>query len=105
MDFRQYEHAVNISFPQQIQEFILREQQGYLELFSIAINPQWQGQGWGSAIIQDLIEFAKEKKYKGVQLQVDHKTKHKLVPFYETFGFISIDEVLMDFMRIYFEEK
>jgi len=105
MDFRRYENAVNAAFHRQIQEFKLMERQDYLELFSIAIHSQWRGQGLGSAIIEDLIEFAREqKKYKGIQLQVDHKTKAKLVPFYESFGFVSIDDEIMDFMRIYFDE-
>ncbi len=105
MDYKRYEKVVNEAFSDQILEFKLTERQKYLELFSIAIQPAHRGQGLGSAIIEDVIEYAKESGYKGIQLQVDHKTKHKLVPFYETFGFKSIDDELMDFMRIDFERE
>lgn len=105
MNFRQYEKIINDRFEKQILEYKLIEYGEYLELFSIAIKPAWRGQGWGSAFIEDLIEFAKEQGYAGIQLQCDHKTKHKLVPFYQTFGFVSIDDDLQDFMRIYFNEE
>jgi len=103
VNFRKYEELVNKALSFYILEYKLMERGEYLELFSIAIKPQHRGVGWGSAIIEDLIEFAQLKGYKGIQLQVDHKSKEKLTEYYSRFGFVPIDEELEDFMRIEFK--
>lgn len=101
--YKTYEMLLNRAFEKEILELKLNEKDEYLELFSLAILPEYRNRGIGSAILEDIIDFALKHGYDGIQLQVDHKTRKKLQPFYERFGFKSVDEELEDLMRLNFD--
>jgi GNAT superfamily N-acetyltransferase len=105
MGFVDYERMVNTSFKEELMEFKLTEQDGYLEISSIAVQPKHRGKGLGSAIIEDVIWYAREEGYSGVQLMVAASDRAKLTEYYNQFGFLSAGDIKPDLMRIVFIEE
>lgn len=105
MGFIEYQRSVNKSFKEELMEFKLTEHNGYLEISSIAIQPKHRGKGLGSAIIEDVIWYAREEGYSGVQLMVAASDRAKLTEYYNQFGFLSAGDIKPDLMRIVFIEE
>jgi len=57
-----------------------------LRLFSIAVLPQFQGNGVGKKLMDYIIEFARNKKFHRISLET-RKSDNKLISFYKNFGF------------------
>ena len=58
----------------------------------ISVLPQWRKQKVGTAIMEALLDYARARDYK----QVDVDAQTYAVPFYHSFGFIEKGEVFMD---------
>lgn len=59
-------------------------QGGYQTVFGLAVDPQYQNQGYASALTKYFIEFSQNCKHNGMVLTC----KDHLVKFYQSFGFI-----------------
>lgn len=59
------------------------ENGSYQMILSLAVAPEFQGRGYGKALLQHLLESSKEQHRKGVTLTC----KKELIPFYEKAGF------------------
>jgi ribosomal protein S18 acetylase RimI-like enzyme len=55
--------------------------------YDIVVHQDYQGKGVGKMIMNNLLEFVKDKKYSSVSLFADPNNKDFLVPFYNKFGF------------------
>ena len=58
-----------------------------IELFDIAIDSKFQGNGYSKMLMKFLIDFAKEKKCETIFLEVNRINK-KAIHLYSKFGFI-----------------
>jgi predicted GNAT family N-acyltransferase len=58
----------------------------------MAVLKAWRGQGVGGAILQTLLDYAREQKYPQVVLSAQVQA----VPFYRRFGFIGEGDTYMD---------
>ena len=58
-----------------------------IELFDIAIDSKFQGNGYSKMLMEFLIEFAKEKKCETIFLEVNRINK-RAIDLYSKFGFI-----------------
>jgi predicted GNAT family N-acyltransferase len=58
----------------------------------IAVLPQWRNQRVGTAIMEALLDEARERGYK----QVDVHSQVQAVPFYHIFGFVEYGKEFMD---------
>jgi len=58
----------------------------------VSVLPQWRKQKVGTAIIEALLEEARSRGYK----QVDVDAQTHAIPFYENFGFVAHGKVFMD---------
>ncbi len=63
-----------------------------LRLFSIAILPEYQGQGFGKYFLDHVLQIARAGKFERVSLEV-RKSDKKLMKFYENAGFQSTEEL------------
>ncbi|NMM41696.1 GNAT family N-acetyltransferase [Pseudoalteromonas arctica] len=59
-------------------------QGGYQTVFGLAVDPEYQNQGYASALTKYFIEFSQNRKHKGMVLTC----KDHLVKFYQSFGFV-----------------
>ena len=107
LNLEEYQEVVRTKFAKELIEFRIHKQDDYVWLDSIAIKNEYRGNGLGSAIIEDLIFMSKTiSGIKGIKLMNDRKTRHKLIPFYQTFGFSVVDDaVLNGLMQIEFYEE
>jgi len=55
--------------------------------YDVVVHKDYQGQGIGKMVMNNLLTFTKDKKYSSVSLFVDPSNKDFLVPFYRKFGF------------------
>ena len=58
-----------------------------IELFDIAIDSKFQGNGYSKMLMEFLIEFAKEKKCETIFLEVNRINK-RAIDLYSKFGFV-----------------
>ncbi|HEY0665436.1 MAG TPA: GNAT family N-acetyltransferase, partial [Gallionella sp.] len=58
----------------------------------IAVLPEWRKQKVGTAIMEVLLDYARERGYK----QVDLDAQTCAVPFYRNFGFVEQGDIFMD---------
>lgn len=58
-----------------------------IELFDIAIDSKFQGNGYSTMLMKFLIDFAKEKKCETIFLEVNRINK-RAIDLYSKFGFI-----------------
>jgi ribosomal protein S18 acetylase RimI-like enzyme len=75
-------------------ELLVEERPGELFLVRLALMPEWQGRGIGSAIVRMLIERACERGA-AVTLEV-FKTNPRATKLYESLGFVRVGETEMD---------
>ncbi|MBR0485579.1 MAG: GNAT family N-acetyltransferase [Oscillospiraceae bacterium] len=59
------------------------ENGGYLMVLSLAVSPEFRGNGYGKLLLRHLTEYARNARLKGVTLTC----KPELVKFYEKAGF------------------
>lgn len=65
-------------------------QEGVCELKRLWFRFEYQGQGYGYQMMQELIRVAREKGYKTMRLLTDRDVQKKAVSFYEQLGFHEI---------------
>ena len=63
---------------------------GVCEIKRLWLLSQYQGQGIGYRIMQKLIDFARQKKYKIMRLETDPIIQTRAVDFYKQLGFYEI---------------
>ncbi len=61
------------------------ENGSYQMILSLAVAPEFQGKGYGTALLHHLLKSSKEQHRKGVTLTC----KKELIPFYEKAGFLN----------------
>ncbi|MBN2789436.1 MAG: GNAT family N-acetyltransferase [Candidatus Delongbacteria bacterium] len=66
-----------------------------LRIFSIAVMPEFKGEGIGHKLLEEIIQTAKRKGYLAVSLEADANNE-KLVKWYSDHGFI-LDKKLLDY--------
>ncbi len=66
------------------------EKDGVLELTKMAVLPEARGQKIGQLLLQYCIDFAKEKKLKGLMLYSNTKLKNAIY-LYRKYGFIELE--------------
>ncbi|WP_146505421.1 GNAT family N-acetyltransferase [Rubinisphaera italica] len=81
--------------PQKVGAVILLNYKNSLRIYSLAIDPQFQSQGFGSLILEDVLAHARQHGYRRVSLEADSGNK-KLIRFYERFGF-EVTDTLPDY--------
>lgn len=60
-----------------------------LHITNVAVTPKFRGKGYSSVLIQALIDFGKEKKFKHMTLEV--RTGNQVaISLYEKFGFVGV---------------
>jgi len=75
-------------------ELLVDERPGELSLVRVALLPEWQGRGVGSAIVRMLIERAREQ---GSALTLDvFKANPRAMQLYESLGFVRVGETETD---------
>jgi putative acetyltransferase len=60
------------------------------ELKRLWLRMEYQGQGYGYRMMQELLAFARAKGYKKMRLQTDGKFQGRAVDFYHRLGFYDI---------------
>jgi len=75
------------------------------ELKRLWLLTEYQGQGFGYRMLQELLKFAREHGYKSVRLETDPHAQNRAVEFYKQAGFHEIasytdraDEVVMEIL-------
>lgn len=63
---------------------------GVCEIKRLWLLSQYQGQGIGYRIMQELIDFARQKEYKIMRLETDPIIQTRAVGFYKQLGFYEI---------------
>jgi diamine N-acetyltransferase len=63
----------------------------YLYIDNIIIDESAQHQGYGTMLLQKMIETARDRKYKDIMLNV-YTFNKKAIQFYEKFGFKTISQ-------------
>ena len=80
-------------------ELLVEERPDELSLVRLALLPDWQGRGIGSALVRMLVDRARELE-SALVLQV-FKTNIRAAQLYESLGFVRTDESETDaFMRL-----
>jgi len=75
-------------------ELLVDERPGELFLVRVALLPEWQGRGIGSAIVRMLVERAREQ---GSAIVLDvFKTNPRAAELYESLGFVRVGETETD---------
>ncbi len=59
---------------------------GYMTIATIAVNPQYQGKGYGNIIMEDIIERSKKLGKKSIDLEV-RVSNQKAINLYKKYGF------------------
>ena len=60
-----------------------------LHITNVAVTPEYRGKGYSSVLIQSLIDFGKERKFKHMTLEVRFGNS-VAIALYEKFGFVSV---------------
>ncbi len=55
--------------------------------YDIVVHKDYQNQGIGKMIMNNLLDFTKDKKYSSISLFADPNNKDFLIPFYNKFSF------------------
>lgn len=58
----------------------------YMTIATIAVNPKFQGQGFGNVLLMDIIHRSKSLNMKSIDLEV-RVSNEKAIKLYEKFGF------------------
>jgi len=65
-------------------------EEGICELKRLWFRFEYQGQGYGYRMMQELLKVAREKGYKTMRLLTDREVQKKAVSFYKRLGFYEI---------------
>ncbi len=86
-----------VDSPQQpvVAALFLRFPRQHVRLYSIAVNPQWQGDGLGKILLQQALERAVAHDFSVLRLEVE-SARADLISWYERYGFV-VRRTLKDF--------
>jgi glutathione synthase/RimK-type ligase-like ATP-grasp enzyme/ribosomal protein S18 acetylase RimI-like enzyme len=107
-DKRQSQTSIKRSIKSEFQDIFVLEELGHIigsmtlyrykksiRLYSIAVSPEFQGQGLGKLMMAFLMDFARQQAIEEITLEVEIK-EAKLVSFYEKLGFV-VESELSDY--------
>lgn len=107
-DKRQSQNSIKRSIKSEFQDIFVLEELGHIigsmtlyrykksiRLYSIAVSPEFQGQGLGKLMMAFLLDFTRQQAFEDITLEVEIK-EAKLVMFYEKIGFV-VESELSDY--------
>lgn len=107
-DKRQSQISIKRSIKSEFQDIFVLEELGHIigsmtlyrykksiRLYSIAVSPEFQGQGLGKLMMAFLLDFTRQQAFEDITLEVEIK-EAKLVMFYEKLGFV-VESELSDY--------
>lgn len=107
-DKRQSQISIKRSIKSEFQDIFVLEELGHIigsmtlyrykktiRLYSIAVTPEFQGQGLGKLMMAFLLDFSRQQAFEDITLEVEIK-EAKLVMFYEKIGFV-VESELSDY--------
>jgi glutathione synthase/RimK-type ligase-like ATP-grasp enzyme/ribosomal protein S18 acetylase RimI-like enzyme len=107
-DKRQSQTSIKRSIKSEFQDIFVLEELGHIigsmtlyrykksiRLYSIAVSPEFQGQGLGKLMMAFLMDFSRQQNIEDITLEVEMK-EAQLVMFYEKLGFV-VESELSDY--------
>ena len=107
-DKRQSQTSIKRSIKSEFQDIFVLEELGHIigsmtlyrykksiRLYSIAVSPEFQGQGLGKLLMAFLMDFSRQQNIEDITLEVEMK-EAQLVMFYEKLGFV-VESELSDY--------
>ncbi len=107
-DKRQSQTSIKRSIKSEFQDIFVLEELSHIigsmtlyrykksiRLYSIAVSPEFQGQGLGKLMMAFLMDFSRQQAFEDITLEVEIK-EAKLVMFYEKLGFV-VESELSDY--------
>ena len=86
---QQFENSLKQKYPQIEQLGMYIQSGGSLYISDLYIKPEFIGQGFGSTIMQEMVQFADKYKLPIVLLpEAERGSNTKLILFYKKFGFV-----------------
>ena len=63
------------------------EDNGHLHVFSVAVKEDFEGQGWGKYMIEQIISDARKNEISKIYLEV-REDNHRAIKLYKSLGFV-----------------